>query len=765
MSSTANHPDPASMDHSFHQSAADTTLDQKRLARELNDRQLEAVETLDGPLLILAGAGSGKTRVITYRIARLVSSGVSPYNIIALTFTNKAAAEMKSRTMSLLNRGGMELWISTFHSACLRILRTNADRISYPKDFTVHDATDQARLIKECLKELGIPEKLFPARQTASMISKFKNKMMGPEEAEKELSHGRHREFLETFHLYEKKLRQSRSMDFDDLLGKTVELLSKDEQVRKRYRARFSHVMVDEFQDTNVVQYRLVRILVGDGKNICVVGDDDQSIYQWRGAHIGNILNFEKDFPEAKIILLEQNYRSTGNILSAAGAVVSRNPNRKEKRLWTRNDDGDKIVLYTAAEEMDEAMFVADTIKEHVRKGGGLDDVAIFYRTNSQSRVIEDTLRREGFAYQVFGGLKFYDRKEVKDLLAYFRAAINPLDFISLKRIINTPPRGIGQTTVAKMETAARVNGTSLGATLDDIGSIEGLNAGTVAKLETFREALSKVRTLAATESVPEALSRALVETGYLKWLEEDKASESVSRIENLNELVNAATDFCERSEDVSMISFLDQAALISDSDMIDEGSGPGSVKMMTVHISKGLEFPVVFVTGLEDNLFPHARSKEDENQMQEERRLLYVAMTRAQKKLYLTHTMTRRIFGVSQSNMPSGFLDDLPPEIISTQISAGSSVGHGVTYARRRADGGSFANATPAPIKPFKPAPSKRSVDGWEVGMKVIHPSFKVGVIRDIEGNGDKSKITVYFPKFGSKKLVKKYAKLEKIN
>ncbi len=743
----------------FNEPAADLLSDE-RLGKELNDKQLEAVNISDGPLLILAGAGSGKTRVITYRIARLVERGVYPDQIMALTFTNKAAAEMKHRTMALLNRGRFDIWISTFHSACLRILRRHADRINYPKDFAVYDAQDQTRLIKNCLKEIGVDEKLYPARKAGALISRFKNRLEGPEEAEK--SYGRRdAEFSKLFYLYERKLMESKCMDFDDLLGKSVRLLQQDDELRGRFQDRFEHLLVDEFQDTNLAQYRLIRLLSGEKRNICVVGDDDQSIYQWRGADIGNILNFEKDYPEAKIVMLEQNYRSTSNILRAASAVVERNHSRKDKKLWTENEAGNAVTLFTAYNDIEEAEFVVQCIQKLVkRENVNLKDIAIFYRTNSQSRVLEDILRREGFPYQIFGGLKFYDRKEVKDILAYFRTALNPFDSVSLKRIINSPPRGIGATTVGKLELSAIANGSTPGAMLDDIGSIEGLNSGAAAKLEAFREILSTIRTYASTLDPGEALAQSLPATGYVKWLEEDKQSESFSRLENLNELINAATDFTERTRSDSMVEFLDQAALVSDADKVEEGEG--TIKMMTVHISKGLEFPVVFVTGLEENIFPHALSKDDPAQMQEERRLLYVAMTRAQERLYLSHAMNRRLMGVSKANMPSRFLDDLPVDLLKAEKGTGraSPVWDNTRYPMKRSKPVAAYDSSPTRQSPFGKE-EERSIDGLKVGVKVTHPQFSNGEIKKIEGKGDKAKITIYFPKYGARKLMKKFANL----
>ena len=522
--------------------------------------------------------------------------------------------------------------------------------------------------------------------------------------------------------------------------------------------------MIDEFQDTNEVQYRLIRLLVGSERNICVVGDDDQSIYQWRGANIENILNFEKDFPEAKVILLEQNYRSTANILKAASAVVSRNPGRKDKKLWTKNDDGELIELRSSHDESAEARLITDTI--HLLRSEmdiSLDEFAIFYRTNSQSRAIEDALRSEGFPYQVFGGLKFYDRKEVKDILAYFRAAMNPMDAVSFKRIVNTPPRGIGQTTLGRLDAAAINEGLPAPAMLDDIDSIPGLKPAAIKKLESFREIISEVRSVTTSMNASDALTRALEITGYMDWLMEDRNSESLARMDNLNELVNAAAEFEERSGDGNMLAFLDQAALVTGADIVGQGDGDGAVKMMTAHISKGLEFDVVFVAGLEENLFPHARSRDDEDSMREERRLLYVAMTRARKRLFLSHANNRRILGMYQSNRPSRFLQDLPAAALAKSDHAddgyGSGYKQGYDYPIRRKKAPHAGGAEPA--SPVSSA-NFATHEGLEVGMKVRHPEFHLGVIQKIEGKGDKAKLMIYFPRMGPMKLMKKYAKLE---
>ena len=726
----------------------------------LNERQMEAVNLTQGPLLIIAGAGSGKTRVITHRIAKLISTGINPNQILALTFTNKAAAEMKERTLALCGLRGGGMWISTFHSACLRILRQEADRIDYPRDFAVYDQQDQTRLIKAVLKEIHLDEKENPARQIGSMISRYKSHLKGPDEAEAEVGK-RHQQFVEIFRRYEEKLRAARCMDFDDLLGRLVGLLANDAEARMKYQNRFHHAMVDEFQDTNAAQYRLLRLIMGDNQNICVVGDDDQSIYQWRGASLENLRNFERDYPGAKVIMLEQNYRSTGVILRAANAVVARNPGRRGKSLWTKNSEGARIELIVAGDEREEASEVAERILGLEAAGESLNEMAVFYRTNSQSRAVEEALRAVGAPHQVYGGLKFYDRKEVKDLLAYFNVAMNPHDLVGFRRIINTPPRGIGQVTLGKLEDWAASQGLAPAQALDDLESIDGLSPSVRAKLAEFREILRKVALLVAEKDAQEAVSGALEISGYAEWLVNDNKSESISRMENLDELVNAAADFSERTGDSSMRAFLDQAALVADADNVTDAQGRGAVKLMTVHVSKGLEFDHVYVTGLEDNLFPHARSKEDPSQMEEERRLMYVAMTRARKSLAITRALTRRLLGVSQANRPSSFLSDLPEDVLHV-----SSPPRNETPVHRE--------RTEYPARSWKPElapagwPSAREqsvgpteVDGLSIGMKVRHPTFEIGVIRKIEGKGENAKVTIYFPRFGAKKLVRKFANI----
>ncbi|MDH5638240.1 MAG: UvrD-helicase domain-containing protein [Nitrospinota bacterium] len=727
---------------------------------KLNDRQMEAVNLTEGPLLIIAGAGSGKTRVITHRIAKLLSSGVRPSQMLALTFTNKAAAEMKQRTMRLCGQGGGGMWISTFHSACLRILRQEADRINYPRDFAVYDQLDQARLIKAVLQELNLPEKEHPARQIGSMISRYKSHMKGPDEAAAELGQ-QHRQFVEIFQRYQEKLAAAKCMDFDDLLGKLVHLLANDQETREKYQRRFQHALVDEFQDTNAAQYRLLRLIMGKNQNVCVVGDDDQSIYQWRGASLENLRNFERDYPTAKVIMLEQNYRSTGNILRSANAVVARNPGRRGKSLWTNNSQGSKVELIVAGDEREEGGEVAERILGMEAAGESLNEMAVFYRTNSQSRAVEDSLRVVGLPHQVFGGLKFYARKEVKDLLTYFNVAMNPHDLVGFRRVVNTPPRGIGQVTVNKLEEFARSEGLAPAQALDELGSIEGLSSAARAKLGEFREILRKVALLVTEKEAPDAISGALEVTGYADWLVNDNKSESISRMENLDELVNAAAEFAEKTGDSSMRAFLDQAALVADADNVNDAQGRGAVKLMTVHVSKGLEFDHVFVTGLEDNLFPHARSKDDPTQMEEERRLMYVAMTRARKSLAITRALTRRLLGVSQANRPSAFLDDLPEDALKR---SGTPQKQATVYQERT----EYTARTWQPeLVPAKWPSAKREesvnkeVDGLSIGMKVRHPTFEIGVIRKIEGKGDKAKISIYFPRFGTKKLVRKFANI----
>ena len=633
----------------------------------LNREQREAVEHIEGPLLILAGAGSGKTKVITHRISYLLEKGhASPENILALTFTNKAADEMKKRVERIIERDFKELWISTFHSACVRILRRDIDKLGFGRDFVIYDANDSLSLLKECMKELNISDDLYPPKSMAVKISSLKNELI---EKIQNIEDRIESVLNDIYLLYQKRLKDNNALDFDDLLMKTVLLFESEMSLLENYKNRFKYLMVDEYQDTNHAQYRLVQILSSGHRNICVVGDDDQCIYQWRGATIRNIMEFERDYPDAKVVKLEENYRSTQNILDAAWAVVSKNLYRKEKRLWTKRSGGERIFYYRASNEIDEADFVASKIKEIYEQEGILySGIAIFYRTNAQSRVLEDSLRREGIPYKIYGGLKFFVRKEIKDILAYLRVVINPSDSISLKRIINVPARGIGNATIEKVEAYAKSGGINL---------VEAIKIGVLSsKLEAFYNILKKLETIVTTDSASEVIERALEITGYLEMLKKEGTDEAEDRIENLKELITAAEEYEERgthpvdgSGDKGIAGFLDQAALISDADAISDSSG--SVSLMTLHISKGLEFPVVFISGMEGRIFPHIKSIDSEKEMEEERRLCYVGITRAKERLFLTNAEKRRIYGQKMYNPPSEFIDDIPEELISQESGA----------------------------------------------------------------------------------------------
>src|SRR3989338_8475435 len=630
----------------------------------LNREQREAVEHIEGPLLILAGAGSGKTKVITHRISYLLEKGhASPEIILALTFTNKAADEMKKRVERIIERDFKELWISTFHSACVRILRRDIDKLGFGRDFVIYDANDSLSLLKECMKELNISDDLYPPKSMAVKISSLKNELI---EKIQNIEDRIESVLNDIYLLYQKRLKDNNALDFDDLLMKTVLLFESEMSLLENYKNRFKYLMVDEYQDTNHAQYRLVQILSSGHRNICVVGDDDQCIYQWRGATIRNIMEFERDYPDAKVVKLEENYRSTQNILDAAWAVVSKNLYRKEKRLWTKRSGGERIFYYRASNEIDEADFVASKIKEIYEQEGILySGIAIFYRTNAQSRVLEDSLRREGIPYKIYGGLKFFVRKEIKDILAYLRVVINPSDSISLKRIINVPARGIGNATIEKVEAYAKSGGINL---------VEAIKIGVLSsKLEAFYNILKKLETIVTTDSASEVIERALEITGYLEMLKKEGTDEAEDRIENLKELITAAEEYEERgthpvdgSGDKGIAGFLDQAALISDADAISDSSG--SVSLMTLHISKGLEFPVVFISGMEGRIFPHIKSIDSEKEMEEERRLCYVGITRAKERLFLTNAEKRRIYGQKMYNRPSEFIDDIPEELISQE-------------------------------------------------------------------------------------------------
>ncbi|MBE9536455.1 MAG: UvrD-helicase domain-containing protein [Proteobacteria bacterium] len=723
----------------------------------LNEKQYEAATYGDGPLLILAGAGSGKTRVITYRVAYLIEKKeVSPWNIMAVTFTNRAAGEMRERIKELLGSGGAELSVGTFHAICAAILRRHIDRIGYSSSFAIYDDRDQISAIKTILDREGLDEKAINPKRIQSIINDAKNRGVPPVDSAR-TSFGFFKEKIVTVvESYGKLLKEGNALDFGDLIYLTVRLFNECPDLLETYREKWRYLLVDEYQDTNPVQYQLIKLLAGKTMNITVVGDDDQSIYRWRGADIQNILDFERDFPGAHIVRLEQNYRSTQRILSAAGAVVEKNLGRKGKELWTEGSEGEPLTICRTGNEYEEARFIIDEISSlHQTENRGLKDFAIFYRTNSQSRVIEDELVKRGISYTVVGGMKFYDRMEVKDILGYLRVIINPDDTVAMKRIINTPPRGIGKKTIEELEESAITNGFSIYRAVER----EENNKKVVA----FRAMMEELISLKDELDPVGLLEKVIEKSGYLKKLKEEKTIENRSRIENLEELEEAIREQAGEEEDFSIEAFLERAVLMSEADKLDDQEE--RLTLMTLHGAKGLEFPVVFMAGMEENLFPHSRSKDDPEGLEEERRLCYVGMTRAMERLYLSHADRRRVFGSDQHNLPSRYLSDIPEGLtknlnIVPDFAPIFSNKTAVSFQENKTVKGGLAGAG------FDESGAARgeAAGGYNKGDKVRHPTFAEGVVRGGEGTGDKAKVSVYFPRIGLKNLVLKYANLEKI-
>ncbi len=763
------------------------------LLSELNPAQREAVLHTDGPLLILAGAGSGKTRVITYRIAHLIASQrVHPTQILAVTFTNKAAGEMKDRVERLLGPAGRGVWVSTFHSACVRILRAHAERLNYPREFVIYDSGDQATLIRECVRSLGINEDVYKPQAIARRISDLKNALATPEAFRSEAqTFGMDDAVASTYLLYQDRLRAAGAWDFDDLLMQTVRLFERAPDVLAAYHRRFRYLLVDEYQDTNHAQYRLIRLLAGERANLCVVGDDDQSIYAFRGADVRNILEFEKDFPNAATVTLEQNYRSTQAILDAASAVVERNPSRKPKRLWTDRLGGEKITVARLPDDETEAGYLCRALREHVRAGRAYRDFAVLYRTNAQSRALEERLRNDGVPYVIVGGLRFYERKEIKDVVAYLRVIANPADEVSLKRIINVPARGIGTTALERISAYAAEAGLPWAGALQTVTrDSERLAASSRRAIERFLALIDGLRETARATSVPTLLTAVLERTRYIESLREEFGADAESRIENIQELFSAVEEFEERwaaeaeaSSDPEepgeqpppprtvqtspLSAFLDQVALVSDTDALT--SADGAVPLMTLHSAKGLEFPVVFMVGVEEGLFPHSRSLNDPEAMEEERRLCYVGMTRAKERLYLTYTGLRRLYGSVQFNAPSRFLEEIPAELkveLGADERAEAGVGRAWEWeARRWTDpraGARVARRNDA-ANPYNQDPGEQTdPTGFAIGARVRHPVWGVGTIQTAEGVGEDARVVVAFRSAGTKKLAVKFARLE---
>jgi DNA helicase-2/ATP-dependent DNA helicase PcrA len=736
----------------------------ERLLEGLNPQQREAVVHEGSPLLVVAGAGSGKTKVLTTRIAYLLAArGVQPGEVLAITFTNKAAGEMKERVAALVGGRARAMWVSTFHSACVRVLRAEAKKLGFTTSFSIYDAADAQRLMTLVCRDLDLDPKRFPARQLSNQVSDLKNELVDWETARDRAENPVQQQVAEAYGVYQSRLLQANAMDFDDLIMTTVSLLQAFPDVAEHYRRRFRHVLVDEYQDTNHAQYTLVRELtspVGElpAAELCVVGDADQSIYAFRGADIRNIMDFETDYTDAKVVLLEQNYRSTQTILSAANAVIAKNPDRKDKRLWTDSGDGDRIVGYVADNEHDEAAFVAGEVdrltdEHHVKPS----EVAVFYRTNAQSRSFEEVFIRVGLPYRVVGGVRFYERKEVKDALAYLKVLANPADVVSLRRIINTPRRGIGDRAEACLEAFASRERIGFHEAVSRCSEVPGIATRSVSAVTAFADLMDELRALVEGGMPPaEVLEAVLDRSGYLTELAQSVDPQDESRVENLSELVGVAREFSERAPEGGVAEFLEQVSLVADADTVP-GEGDGVVTLMTLHAAKGLEYPVVFLTGLEDGVFPHERVFGDERELQEERRLAYVGITRARSRLYLSRSATRSMWGQLRYNPASRFLDEVPAALVDWQRAESS-----VSVAPAIASAASRVVGTP---RGRTAGPGLRPIPALEVGDRVNHDTFGLGTVTALRGAGDSTQAEVDFgPGTGAKWLLLRYAPVEKL-
>ena len=740
------------------------------LLNDLNPVQQKAVLETEGPLLVFAGAGSGKTRVLTYRMAYLIQEKrVLPWNIFAVTFTNKAADEMRERVERLLGGSAKGTWISTFHSACARILRQHIEPLGFKRNFVIYDDQDQERHLKTIMKELNLDFKMFPLRAIQSSIDQLKNEGITPDRYSPNPYNIFQKRLALVYQRYQEDLHRNNALDFGDLLTFVSILFKRFPEILRSYRELCRYVMVDEFQDTNLIQYQLVKQMVEAHRNICVVGDDDQSIYRWRGAEVGNILNFEKDFPEAKVITLEQNYRSTQNILQAANHVVRKNRYRKEKRLWTENPEGELFNFYVAEDETDEARFVVRKIMEHASQWGSVKpyhDIAVFYRINAQSRAMEDELVKNRIPYTVVGGMKFYERKEIKDVLAYLKLINNPSDGLSLKRIINVPSRGIGERTIEKMEAFSREKGFPLYEGLRQVVGEDSLTPAAKAKMKEFIQLTEELRKDAGSLTLSQLTLALLAKTEYLQRLKEEGTDEAFSKMENIDELINVMMGLEQGEEKVSLESFLDKVSLVTDVDLYEDKGN--RVSMMTLHCAKGLEFPAVFIVGIEEGLLPHYRRGEEIEDMEEERRLFYVGMTRAKQRLFLSRAEERSTFGVGRANLPSRFLDELPMELMQFEEKRGKmeslfsqetpwrgdfhqteSMGDGLSQENPFSAGDGVV-LSPEGFFPLK------------IGMRVRHPKFGVGRVKSVEGMDENQKAMVLFQSVGTKRLKVRYANLE---
>lgn len=721
----------------------------------LNKEQQQAVQHTEGPLLILAGAGSGKTKVLTVRIAHLLAQGVNPYEILAITFTNKAAKEMKSRVEGLVGDVANRIWLSTFHSFCAKFLRFEIDSfLGYNSNFTIYDTSDSQAVIKAALKALNLDDKYYPVGAMIAAISDAKNQLLFASDFRKQARDFYQQKVADVYEYYERELRKNNALDFDDLLLVAVKLLQSNTAVLDKYSHRFRYVMIDEYQDTNHAQYLLAKLLASHWKNIAVVGDADQSIYAWRGADIQNILDFEKDYPNCRSIKLEQNYRSTKIILDAANAVIDNNEGRPEKNLWTDKTEGTKIQHFTAQSEHEEAAFIGDTIaKKHDIHDVPYGDMAILYRTNAQSRVLEEALIKRALPYTMVGGTKFYDRKEIKDVLAYLRVLYNPFDDLSLLRIINVPKRSIGATTVAKLQDYAREKGTSLFMTLTQLHLIDSIKGKTKEKLEEFGILIFTLVSEMEDKTVLDILESILDRTSYLAQLEESTDPQDQARAENIGELLSVAKDFQDTNPSGTVEDFLEQVALVNDVDSFEQEEA--KVTLMTLHAAKGLEFPIVFLCGLEEGLFPHSRTLMNPEEIEEERRLAYVGITRAEKELYISNATTRTVFGRTSSYLPSRFIDEIPEELVD-----------GLRAKRKVPDDikrhiPQHMSVTSRPVT--KPIVRNEVIADWKVGDTAIHSKWGNGKVINVTGEGAGMKLTIEFPTQGVRVVMAKFAPVKK--
>ncbi len=725
----------------------------------LNNRQKDAVETTEGPLLIMAGAGSGKTRVLTHRIAYLMDEkGISPWNILALTFTNKSAREMKERLVALVGPKAEDMWISTFHSMCVRILRREIDRIGYSRTFTIFDQTDAQNVVKQIIKDMNLSEKQYDYKTVYHLISSAKNENKDCKAFYTQVGNNPYMKVIaDVYDTYQKRLRRNSCLDFDDLIMKTIELFKLEPDTLQYYQNKFQYIHVDEYQDTNGTQYELVNLLASRLQNLCVVGDSDQSIYGWRGADISNILDFEKDYPEARVILLEQNYRSTQRILQAANVVINNNTTRRPKELWTENPKGEKIQYFQANDEKGEAQFVVGKIKEFInRKQYKLSDVAVLYRMNAMSRQMEEMLIKATLPYKIYGGLRFYDRKEIKDIVAYLRLIVNPDDDSSFERIINVPRRGLGDTTINKVRAFAESQDSAMFASLRMLELIDVSGAAYKNLLE-FRTLIDNFIQMATYLPITELVDELLNQSGYRQGLEEENTLESLSRLENINEFLSVTKEFDSREGDEQgLIEFLTDLSLLSGGDEA-EVEDDNHVHLMTLHSAKGLEFPVVFIVGMEENIFPSFRSLEDETEMEEERRLAYVGITRAEERLFISSTYSRTLYGKRVSNPKSRFLDEIPENLLDVQspFVKGGPARIGQMRPGDRAP-------TSGPKMPALETSGGDKLD-WKQGDKASHAKWGIGTVEKTLNNGESLELDIHFPGVGTKRLMAKFAPITK--